>query len=146
MVYLEKADVVVAYEEEIRSPSFSMPTPAVIRVRKAMANMKRGVKFSRVNIYTRDKFTCQYCGQQLTSRHLSYDHVTPRAAGGLTEWTNIVTACKPCNNKKGQLTCDEAGMWPRKAPVRPKSLPLTGPLVDPQAAPEEWQAFLAGAV
>ncbi len=142
MVFLDKADVIVEYDDVIRSPSREMQIPAVVRVRSAMKSMKRGVKFSRINVYTRDKFTCQYCGKRFDTRQLSYDHVVPRFAGGRTEWTNIVTACKPCNNKKGCRTCDEAGMWPRNAPVRPNSLPLTTPLVDIAQAPPEWQDFL----
>jgi 5-methylcytosine-specific restriction endonuclease McrA len=142
MVFVEKADVIVEYDEEIRSPSFAMQVPAVIRVRAAMRNMKRGVKFSRVNVYTRDGFKCQYCGERFEQRYLSYDHVIPRASGGRTDWTNIVTACKPCNNRKGSRTCDEAGMWPLNRPVRPKTLPLTGPIVDVDRAPPEWHDFL----
>lgn len=145
MVFLDKADVVVEYEDEIRSPSISMLVPAVIRVRKAMRSMKRKVKFSRVNVYTRDDYSCQYCGDRLRSKFLSYDHVVPRAAGGRTEWTNIVTACKPCNGKKGSRTCDEAGMWPRREPRQPKTLPLAGPILDPDNAPIEWRDFLPAA-
>ena len=142
MVFLEKADVIVEYEETIRSPSVEMSLPAVIRVRKAMRSMKSGIKFSRANVYARDRFTCQYCGRRFVMQQLSYDHVVPRSAGGRTEWTNIVTACKPCNNRKGCRTCDDAGMWPQSPPLRPKSLPLTGPFVDIERAPPEWQDFL----
>lgn len=142
MLYLEKADVVVDYDADLRSPSVEMKVPAVIRVRRALSGMKHGVKFSRINVYTRDKFTCQYCRKRFTIGQLSYDHVIPRAAGGRTEWTNIVTACKPCNNKKAHRTCDEAGMWPMATPVRPKTLPFTGPLVDARNAPPEWRDFL----
>ena len=115
---------------------------ADIRERAAERKSRRGVRFSRLNVYTRDAFTCQYCAKQLPQRALSYDHVIPRVAGGRTEWTNIVTACKPCNNRKGHLTCDEAGMWPLREPVRPKSLPFVGPFVDRDRAPPEWRGFL----
>lgn len=142
MVFLGKADVVAEYDETIRSPSTEMRMPAVIRVRRAMRSMKRAVRFSRANVYTRDDCTCQYCGQRFAPRLLSYDHVVPRAAGGRTEWTNIVTACKPCNGRKGARTCDDSGMWPLRTPVIPKSLPLTGPFVDRERAPEQWLAFL----
>jgi 5-methylcytosine-specific restriction endonuclease McrA len=142
MVFLGKADVVAEYDETVRSPSTSMRMPAVIRVKKAMRSMKRAVRFSRANVYARDDCTCQYCGERLATRLLSYDHVTPRVAGGRTEWTNIVTACKPCNGRKGSRTCDDSGMWPRREPVVPKSLPLTGPFVDRERAPEQWLAFL----
>ncbi len=145
MVFLGKAEVVVSYDAVLRSPSMAMPSPAVIRVRKLRRSNKPGVRFSRVNVYTRDDFRCQYCGERFDHRMLSYDHVTPRSAGGRTEWTNIVTACKPCNNSKGHLTCDEAGMWPLQRPVQPTSLPPIGPLVIPARAPREWRAFIPAA-
>jgi 5-methylcytosine-specific restriction endonuclease McrA len=142
MLFLEKADVVVEYDAVLRSPSMEMRAPAVIRARKASRRMKHGAKFCRVNVYTRDEFTCQYCGDRPSQRMLSYDHVVPRCAGGRTEWTNIVTACRPCNAKKGSFTCDEAGMWPRSKPKQPKALPVTGPFVEFEKAPDEWRDFL----
>jgi 5-methylcytosine-specific restriction endonuclease McrA len=105
-------------------------------------SMKRGVKFSRQNVYQRDKYCCQYCGERKPLSQLSYDHVVPRAAGGRTVWENIVTACRTCNSRKDSQTCDEAGMWPLHRPVRPKALPLSSPLIDPEKAPEEWLAFV----
>lgn len=142
MVFLEKADIVVAYDEVVRSPSTEFPLPAVIRLRKAVGNMKKGVKFSRVNVYTRDRFICQYCKHKFPMRALSYDHVIPRSAGGKTDWDNIVTACKTCNAIKADRTCDEAGMWPMNRPKKPKALPLTAPLIALEHAPEEWHPFL----
>lgn len=141
MVFLDKADVVAEYSEEIRSPSTSMKLPAVIRLRKQIENRKRGVKFSRVNVYTRDGYCCQYCGHSLPAAQLTYDHLHPRSRGGRTEWTNIVTACLPCNAKKGNKRPEEAGMFPLKAPVKPKWLPLTAPRFDPERAPEEWMPY-----
>jgi 5-methylcytosine-specific restriction endonuclease McrA len=116
--------------------------PAVLRLRRMPRSNKRGVKFSRVNVYQRDRHKCQYCTRAFPIGELSYDHVVPRSAGGRTCWENITTACRACNLRKGNKTCDEAGMWPVTAPYRPKSLPLLGPVIDPTTAPEEWLAFL----
>jgi len=142
MRYEGTAEVVAEYEQEIRSPSVTWKMPAVMRLRRMPRTGKRGVKFSRVNVYQRDGYRCQYCSDRFPASALSYDHVVPRAAGGRTEWTNIVTACRPCNTRKDSKTCDEAGMWPRTEPRRPKSLPLTAPRIDPDTAPVEWHAFL----
>lgn len=142
MIYEGLVDVVAEYDSTISSPSVTWQTPAVVRLRKATRTTKQGVKFSRVNVYTRDKFTCMYCRQKFPMRALSYDHVTPRAAGGRTTWDNIVTACKTCNAIKDDKTCDEAGMWPAYSPYRPKSLPMTAPVIDVDTAPEEWKPFL----
>lgn len=142
MLYLAKADPVIDYQDEVRSPSTTMRLPAVVRLRRSVGKVKRGVKFSRVNVFTRDGFRCQYCGERLTLARLTYDHVIPRACGGRTEWTNIVTACRPCNGHKRDRTPEESGMFPLQRPFRPKTLPMTGPLIDPKSAPVEWHGFL----
>ncbi len=139
LLYLDKADAVVEYDETIASPSVTMGKPAVVR----LCRQKRsGVKFSRVGVFKRDAFRCQYCGVAQGMSKLTFDHVIPRKRGGRTEWTNIVTACRSCNGKKGCRTPDEAGMFPKNVPVRPKSLPLSGPMIDPAHAPREWHDFL----
>lgn len=140
---LGKVDVIVSYDDLIRSPSTTLRMPAVIRLRRKVASTKRGVKFSRVNVYLRDGFTCAYCEATLPMSRLTYDHVLPRSRGGRTEWENITTACTPCNAKKANKTPDESGMWPRKRPHRPTTLPLMPPLIDPETAPIEWRDFTA---
>lgn len=143
MMYEGTADVVVSYDEDVRSPSVTWKMPAVLRLRKLDRHrMKNGVKFSRQNVYARDDFRCQYCGLKFVARELSYDHVVPKSAGGRRTWTNIVTACKPCNLRKADRTCDDAGMWPLRLPVQPASLPLLGPSIDRETAPDEWQDYL----
>ena len=96
-----------------------------------------------MNVYQRDNFTCQYCGKRLCWGELTYDHLVPRARGGRTDFLNIVTACKPCNVRKGHMTCDEAGMFPLNAPICPRLLPLISPLVHTGLVPAEWEPFLA---
>jgi 5-methylcytosine-specific restriction endonuclease McrA len=144
MKYEGTIDVIVEYDEEVSSPSITWKMPAVIRLRKLEGKVKRGVKFSRINVYTRDGFRCQYCYKKFLTRQLTYDHVVPRASGGRTTWENIVTCCKPCNAEKDSKTCDEAGMWPSTSPVRPKTLPMTSPVINLETIPEEWEGFCAG--
>ena len=143
MRYEGTVDVVAEYDEEISSPSVTWKLPAVVRLHKMPQAKKRGVKFSRANVYQRDAHCCQYCGKRFAVSQLSYDHVVPRAAGGRTVWENIVTACKPCNARKDSKSCDDAGMWPLHAPRRPASLPLAAPIIDPKTAPAEWHGFVA---
>ena len=73
---------------------------------------------------------------------LTADHLIPRANGGKTCFENVVAACGPCNSKKGCMTTDEAGMFPRRMPARPKSLPLVSPVRDLEHAPVEWVPFV----
>ncbi len=140
--YEGTADVLAEYSEEIRSPSVIWQVPAVMRLRRVPRQNKRGVRFSRVNVYQRDGHRCQYCGDKFAPRDLSYDHVVPRAAGGRTDWTNIVTSCKPCNTRKGSRSCDDAGMWPLREPAMPKFRPLAGPQLDVERVPEEWLGWV----
>ncbi len=142
LIYVESATVVAEYNEQLRSPSVTWQMPAVIRLRPDI-EPKRKTKFSRINVFTRDAFTCQYCGRRKRMRELTFDHLVPRKRGGRTCWENIVTACKECNLRKGCRTTDEAGMFPRRLPVRPKSLPLISPIHDLEHAPEEWRPFVA---
>lgn len=61
---------------------------------------KKGVRFSRVNMYLRDLYQCQYCGETCDHHELTIDHVRPRSKGGKTNWENCVAACVPCNQEK----------------------------------------------
>lgn len=143
MMYEGTVDVIVSYDEDIRSPSVTWKMPAVVRLRKLKRRTQRGaVKFSRQNVYARDGHRCQYCGDRFPFEELSYDHVVPKASGGRRSWANIVTACRACNLRKGSRTCDEASMWPLRSPVEPRSLPILGPHIDPATAPEEWAPFV----
>lgn len=142
MRYEGTVDVLAEYEETVSSPSVTWRIPAVVRARSKNGRSRVSVRFSKINVFARDRFRCQYCGDKHPVRQLTKDHVVPRSAGGLTTWTNIVTACRRCNARKDNKTCDEAGMWPFNPPRAPSTLPRTGPVIDREAAPVEWWPFL----
>jgi 5-methylcytosine-specific restriction endonuclease McrA len=142
LLYLGKADVVVAYSETVSSPSTTIKVPAVMRLKKPIRSRTKGFKFSRTNVYLRDGYRCQYCGEKKKFSELNYDHVMPRSRGGRTDWDNIVASCYPCNERKASRTCDEAGMWPLVAPRRPEKLPYSPPIIDVETAPDEWEGYL----
>jgi 5-methylcytosine-specific restriction endonuclease McrA len=141
MMFLNKVEVLEAYDEEIASPTLSIRMPAVVRLKKAAGGAKRGVKFSRINVFTRDGFRCQYCGEKKAMGELNYDHVVPRMQGGKTVWENIVSACYPCNNKKRNRTPEQAGMTLLSKPVKPKSLPMAPVVIDAQKIPPAWSGY-----
>lgn len=143
LLYLDKVEVLASYAEELCSPSIRIRTPAVLRLKKKVVAIKRGVRFSRLNVYTRDNYTCMYCGQRLGPSNLTFDHVLPRSKGGGTGWDNIVTACHACNRRKGNRTPEQAGMLPLRPPHRPQTLPVLPPRIDLRTAPDEWQPFCA---
>lgn len=116
--------------------------PSVVRLLTAVGR-KRAVKFSRVNVLTRDDFRCQYCGKRKRMDELNFDHVVPRAQGGRTTFENVVASCFPCNSRKANRTPAEAGMHLRSVPVRPKSLPIAALRADMLREPHEsWRSWL----
>jgi 5-methylcytosine-specific restriction endonuclease McrA len=94
----------------MRSPSCEIPIPAVIRLVHFISLPYRKKAFSKKHIYLRDNYTCQYCGRQSLPNDLTLDHVLPQSRGGKSVWENLVTSCKACNTRKGDLTPKEAGL------------------------------------
>ena len=70
-------------------------------------------------LFARDGHLCLYCGNEFPSRELSRDHVVPSSRGGRDVWTNCVTACRRCNNRKGNLSPEQAGMQLLAVPFAP---------------------------
>jgi 5-methylcytosine-specific restriction endonuclease McrA len=100
------------------------------------------VRFSRLNIYARDRNTCQYCSRRPQRAELNLDHVIPRSRGGMTSWENVVCSCVPCNLRKGGRTPEEAHMKLHRLPARPRWTPFfRGP---PKAGAfySQWLPFL----
>jgi 5-methylcytosine-specific restriction endonuclease McrA len=142
--FLGKVEVLETYDDEIRSPSLTIRAPAVVRLKRPPRQMKRGVKFSRINVFVRDDFRCQYCGARKASHELNYDHVIPRVQGGKTVWENIVASCYDCNARKRGRTPEQAGMKLLRQPVKPKWLP-TAPIMalTQRRIPEAWSFYCA---
>lgn len=144
LYYKGKAIILEEYDEIICSPSTAMYVPAVIQLRTTSRNNKKAIRFSRANVYTRDKYTCLYCGVKFPAKQLTYDHVVPRRAGGKTTFENIATSCKPCNERKGGRTPAQAGMRLLHVPAKPRSLPLHTVILVPFEVPEPWKPYLNG--
>lgn len=117
LMYLQKVDLISQVEDKaMRSVSESYPYPSVIRTKRYVQIPYKGVVLSRHNVFKRDSFCCQYCGQE---KDLTLDHLIPKSKGGKSTWTNLVTACKYCNSKKGDFTPEEAGLKLLRKPIRP---------------------------
>jgi 5-methylcytosine-specific restriction endonuclease McrA len=143
-----KVEILEEYADRfVRSASQVFKVPSIIRFVNYISQRKRVVRFSRSNIYTRDHYTCQYCGKKCKAEQLTYDHVVPRSKGGKTNWSNIVAACQQCNRQKGDRTPEQAGMKLRSTPVKPKKLPtIAGPKQYwKNGMPDSWKAFLIDA-
>lgn len=140
LLTLGKVEVIEAYDRHIRSTSIVIRLPAVVRLVNKFRKFKREVTYSRDNIFARDDWTCQYCGQRKTASALTQDHVIPRSQGGRTCWENVVTCCKICNAKKANRTPEQAGMRLRSRPRRPDWLPLFIIHLGPNP-PEVWSEY-----
>lgn len=142
LLTLGKIEVIEEYDHEIRSAYLVVKVPAVVRLLKRFRRHKKPVKFSRVNIYGRDNYTCQYCNEKMSIHELTYDHVVPRSQGGRTEWTNIVSACSDCNSKKAGRTPEQAKMKLRKKPVQPVDMPAMFIQISRKSVPDAWRDYL----
>ena len=116
--------------------------PAVVRLRKAFRRHAKPVKFSRVNIYARDGYRCQYCGAKCSIDELTYDHVIPRSRGGRTTWDNIVSCCYACNAEKANRTPVEARMKLLSTPTRPSWIPSVQIRVSTRSVPDAWRDYV----
>lgn len=104
----------------LRSPSFEMEMPVVIKLKNDFARrQRREVPFSRRNVAIRDKSKCQYCARVLKQDEYTYDHVKPVSRGGKSTWKNLVLACVECNMHKANRTPEEAGMRLLTEPMKP---------------------------
>lgn len=136
---------IVAYSEDktIQGVRETFPMPSVVRVVRAFRREKIRIKFSRLNIYARDRFTCQYCRERFPAEGLTFDHVQPRSRGGRTTWENIVTCCVGCNSEKANRTPQEAGMKLARAPKKPSWLPSIQVKMSGDV-PAEWRPYWTG--
>ncbi len=121
LVYLSKAELVETRNgSTISTIRHCYPYPSVIRLQSFIRVPYKKVELSRKNILRRDSFRCQYCGSQ--SHPLTLDHVIPRSRGGNDTWENLVAACIPCNNRKGNRTPEEANMRLQIIPRKPNHI------------------------
>ena len=138
-VFSERVSVVAEYEAWARSPSTQIHLPSVVALRKYQRTPRR-VAFTRFNVFLRDRFTCQYCGEAFPSPQLTFEHVIPRSRGGQMIWSNIVTACVPCNTGKG----NSLRIKPRRQPKEPTHSELMAAkrAFPPGYLHESWTDFL----
>ncbi len=138
LTYEDVVDVVAEYDEVVRSPSMEMRIPSVVALRRYIQDPAR-VPFTRFNVFLRDRFRCQYCGDRFRADALTFDHVIPRCDGGETLWENVVAACVACNAEK-----DNQRRTPLKRPTKPTARELFAAQRDfpPNYLHESWVDFL----
>jgi len=117
LLYRGKAELLEDGRGEIRSVSQAFPLPSVIRLIYLIKHHRAQCRLSRLEVFSRDRFVCQYCGRE--TRQLTLDHVIPRHQGGQHVWENVVSACIPCNHRKAGRTPEQARMRLIRQPRAP---------------------------
>ena len=138
--WLDRVQIVAEYDAVVRSQSMALRIPSVVVLRDYVRPQK-SVAFTRFNLFLRDGFACQYCG---ATGDLTFDHVVPRAQGGVTSWENVVAACAPCNLRKGSRSLRASGLALARPPRRPAAEELRnmGRRFPPNHLHESWLDFL----
>ena len=137
MAWTGRAKTIESYEH---GPLKSEKYPAVIVLHSYISKRKLSIACNRKNVFWRDNYTCQYCGNIFSYGKLTMDHVIPKSRGGHKRWDNIVSSCHKCNNKKGSKTLEEANMKPLNEPIFPY-VKITD-LYRNIKIPDIWEPFL----
>ncbi len=142
-IFRESVTVISEYERIVRSPGLEMKLPSVLALKEYIP-MARKPAFTRFNVFLRDHWMCQYCGQSHKTNDLTFDHVVPRSRGGRSTWNNIVTACQCCNTKKGNWLPGEVDMYPFQEPRQPTIYELQeqGRRFPPNFLHQSWGDYL----
>lgn len=139
LVFMNKVEMVSSFNgNKFHTVDREFNIPAVVRLQNYVNVPYRGVELTRSNVFKRDSHQCQYCGSE---SDLSIDHVMPRSRGGGSNWKNLVTACKPCNARKGDYTPDEANMPLNIEPFKPSYLMFLRDFSGFKY--EEWKPYLS---
>jgi 5-methylcytosine-specific restriction endonuclease McrA len=142
----DSVDVIKYYDKKIKdTKGYEYPIPAVIKTNKYVKISFSRVRLNNHNLFARDKYTCQYCGKKFRSDDLTCDHVIPKSKWKGRHnnhcWTNVVTACFKCNNKKADKILDQSGMKLLKKPTAPKMIDIVA-FHNNRQIPPAWEDFL----
>jgi len=141
LLSMGKIEVVEQLDDQnIRSVSVIFKMPAVVRLINMFRRPRKRIRYRKQNVFARDRWTCAFCGAKKNASELTVDHVVPRAQGGKTEWSNVVTACAPCNLRKADRTPQQAGMKLRYKPYQPDWVPVLSFQVKAEL-PEVWKPY-----
>ncbi len=80
------------------------------------------------SLFKRDLYTCSYCGRFTPEAQMTRDHIIPVSKGGKDTWMNCTSACKKCNNAKGNHMLEDTDMeliWTPYTPNRAEALILS---------------------
>jgi len=138
-----RVEVLATYaDRSIKTPSENIPMPSVVRFTTGYGFCQHVISSTRPtrgDIWRRDNGECQYCGTSLSRKAFTVDHVHPESKGGPWSWTNLTTACAPCDNYKDNKSLTEAGMHLFTDPVKPDHIGISSWR---RGMPTQWKRFL----
>lgn len=112
---LDKATVLDWYDDWIvHSANWETKVPSVMILRD-YEKRKTAIRYSKHNVFLRDGYVCQYCGDDVSRKTATLDHVLPVSHGGKTTFENTVCACATCNANKG----NDRKIVPKHKPFKP---------------------------
>ena len=138
---LSEAETPEDNEAYVQTVRMRIRVPKVLLLREYDKLPVQEVRFTRDNLFERDNYRCQYCGNNFEADDLNMDHVIPRDKGGRTSWENIVTSCIKCNSRKANRLPHQASIHLIKKPERPRWRPFISSLID-QDYDADWDHFI----
>lgn len=139
----DKVEVLEFHSVFARSVRSNFQLPSIVRLRSFVRPRNSNVvRFCRENVYIRDNFSCQYCGHKFNPKSLTLDHVVPASKAGQKTWSNVVTACRDCNQRKANRTPAGANMPLLKEPKAPQWLPVMEYELRVDRIPASWLQYL----
>ncbi len=141
--FQDKVEILEYHTVFVRSVQRKFQLPSVLRLKTYVKpRMAGAVRFCRENVYIRDNFTCQYCGDRISGKLLTLDHVVPASQNGKKTWTNVVSACRECNQRKANRTPTTANMPLLSEPRAPSWLPTLHYELKEELVPPDWHQYL----
>src|SRR4029079_3778883 len=94
----------------------------IIAVRGAVPTRawRKTPALSNPQLFARDRQVCAYCGGALAADEMTREHIVPTSRGGDDSWMNCISACRPCNGRKGNRLPEEARMALHYLPCVPR--------------------------
>ena len=141
--FQDKVEILEYHSVFARSASDQFRLPSVLRLKRYIRSThNQKIRFCRENVYLRDDYICQYCGNEFERKVLTLDHIIPASKGGPKSWDNVVTACRKCNQKKGNRTPEQARMPLLKPAVEPDWLPQKEITFNDGDSPPIWVEYI----
>ena len=119
-----------------------IPDIIILHDTRKSKSLYRIAKLSKQNVHLRDNYTCGYCNIKLNTNNSTWDHIIPRYNKGQTIWTNLITCCRPCNEKKDHKSLEKVGFKLLFQPYQPTTFQIEKMKLDSRNIPDSWLPYI----